>query len=44
VPRASCWDALLRCGFPGNDYFMVSGIVAEMGLIIALGFALSWYM
>jgi hypothetical protein len=40
----SAGEAILRCGLPGNDYFMVFGILVEMALIVLLGFALSWYM
>jgi hypothetical protein len=43
-PMASFGQAIFRCGFPGNDWFMVTGIIILIGLIIMLGFALSWYM
>ena len=43
-PRSHWLPALVECGFPGNDYFMVTGIVIEIGLIVGLGFALSWYI
>lgn len=41
-PKASWTTAMLRCGLPGNDYFMVFGMVMSVCLIVALGFALAW--
>lgn len=43
-PKANLCAALARCGLPGNDYFMVTGILCEVALIICLGFGLSWYI
>ena len=43
-PEASWTQAFAQGGFPGNDYFMVIGIITSIGCIIALGFGLSWYI
>jgi len=40
-PMAPFWSACCSCGFPGNDYFMVFGMTAELILIVGFGFCLS---